>query len=221
MVHVIISGFIFGLTLAVMLGPSFFSLLQTSINHGIRIGMYMAFGIFLSDITLVSLSFFGISQIISNDNEYKIAFGFIGGFILIFYGAYTFRKKVKFNIDKEENGNPDIIKNIKAPKPVLYVLKGFFLNLINPFLLIFWVGIMSFISAEYNKEDDRLFRIFIFFTVALTTLLSTDFLKCFIANKIKKYLNSKVLSFLNHGMGLLLIFFGVYLIGKSLYYFYF
>lgn len=218
MVQIIISGFLLGLTLAVLIGPAFFSLLQTSINHGFRIGMFLAIGIFLSDLTLVSISFLGASQVISGE-KYRVAFGIIGGVILIIYGAYTFMKKVKIYNDKNGKGESkleqkedELLQKIHAPQPILYMIKGYFLNLINPFLLIFWVGVMSFVTAEYNGKT---IDILIFFSVALATVLSTDFLKCFVAHQIKKFLSRKILSFMNHALGILLIGTGVYLIIKT------
>jgi threonine/homoserine/homoserine lactone efflux protein len=215
MIQIIISGFILGLTLAVLVGPAFFTLIQTSINHGFRIGMFLAIGIFLSDLTLVSLSFLGASQVISGE-KYRIAFGIIGGAILIIYGAYTFLKKVINYSDKEENGQNKIIKKIHAPQPVLYIIKGYFLNLINPFLLIFWVGVMSFVTAEYTNKPNKNLDILIFFSIALGTVLATDFLKCFVANQIKRFLNRKILLFINHALGILLIGTGIYLIIKTI-----
>lgn len=218
MTQIIISGAVLGLTLAVLIGPSFFSLLQTSVNKGFRMGMFLAIGIFFSDLTLVSLSFLGVSQIFSGEMA-RIIFGMVGGGILIVYGAYTFRKKVVEPVynNKTEN-EEEIFKDIKAPKPILYVLKGYFLNLINPFLLIFWVGVMSFVSTEYeNKKLD----IILFFSSALLVVFSTDLLKCFVANQIKRFLKPKVLVIINHALGLFLIGFGVYLIGKTLWIFYF
>jgi threonine/homoserine/homoserine lactone efflux protein len=222
MINIIISGFILGMTLAVLVGPAFFTLLQTSVNHGFRIGMFLAIGIFLSDLTLVSLSFLGASQVISGE-KYRIIFGITGGLILIAYGAYTFMKKVvnysdnSNNIVTRENKlearENEIIGKIHAPQPVLYMIKGYFLNLINPFLLIFWVGVMSFVTAEYNGKT---IDILVFFGVALATVLATDFLKCFVANQIKKLLSHRILSFLNHALGILLIGFGMYLIIKTL-----
>lgn len=217
MIHVIISGFVLGLTLAVLIGPAFFTLLQTSVNHGFRIGMYLAVGIFLSDLTLVSLSFLGASQVISGE-KYRIVFGIIGGLILIAYGTYTFLKKVKNYSYKEDNSEIEIINKIHAPQPIIYMIKGYFLNLINPFLLIFWVGVMSFVTAEY---DGKTIDVLIFFSIALVTVLATDFLKCFIANQLKKFLSIKILTIINHALGILLIGFGLYLIIKTIVVFYF
>ena len=49
MIHPLFEGIIIGLTMAVMLGPALFALLQTSIHRGTKAGVILAFGIFLSD----------------------------------------------------------------------------------------------------------------------------------------------------------------------------
>jgi len=214
MLSALISGFILGLTLAVVIGPAFFTLLQTSILRGFRIGMYMALGIMISDFTLITLSFLGVSQLISGD-KYSTLFGIIGGMILLGYGAYVFRKKTVYteteinNLEKKNNG---IFSN-QPSKPYVYVIKGYFLNLINPFLLIFWMGVMGYVAAEFNSDIKKLA---VFFGVALGTVFSTDLLKCFVANQIKRLLRPNILAFINRALGILIFIFGLYLIIKTL-----
>ncbi|HOH84980.1 MAG TPA: LysE family transporter [Bacteroidales bacterium] len=214
MLHALVSGFILGLTLAVVFGPAFFSLLQTSILRGFRIGAYLAIGIMLSDFTLIALSFLGVSQLITND-DYSKLFGIIGGLILLGYGAFVFRKKVVYNeseINKLEKTSNSIFGDSPS-KPYVYILKGYFLNLLNPFLLITWMGIMGYVAAEYNSDIKKLA---VFFGVALGTVFSTDLLKCFVANKLKKLLRPNILSIINRGLGTLLFLFGLYLIIKTI-----
>lgn len=210
MISALISGFILGLTLAAVLGPAFFTLLQTSIHRGFRMGMFLAIGIMLSDFTLISLSFLGISQLISSD-KYSIPFGIVGGLILLGYGAYIFRKKTVYNEKDIENNN--VNNGIDKPsKPYVYAIKGYFLNLLNPFLLIFWMGVMGYVAAEFNSDIKKLA---VFFGVALATVFSTDLLKCFIANKIKVLLRPNILTLINQALGVLLFIFGLYVIIKS------
>lgn len=214
MFSVFISGIVCGLTIAIMIGPSFFSLIQTSIHRGFRSGMYLAIGISLSDLAFVMLSYLGISQII-NEPGNQLLFGIIGGAILIGYGAYTFMKKVKISIDSNEDEQTPL-KIIKLKKPAFYtyIIKGFFLNLANPFLIIFWMGIMGFVSANYGTHSAETYT---FFTGTLLTVLATDLIKCFIGKKTKQFLNPKLLSFLNHLLGIILIVFGLVLIFRVIF----
>jgi threonine/homoserine/homoserine lactone efflux protein len=209
MTQIFLSGVILGLTLAIMLGPAFFSLLQTSVKRGFRSGLYMAAGIILSDLTLVMLSYFGLSRVMSEPGN-QVLFGIVGGVILIVYGAFTFRKKTQPAYNGNDDDN-DVGVKIQKPRALKYILKGYFLNLVNPFLLIFWVGVMTVLAANYGARSNE---VLVFFSGTLITVLATDVFKCFIAHQIKRYLRPRILSFFNHAVGLLLIIFGLVLIIK-------
>ena len=91
--HPLFEGIILGLTVAISIGPALFALLQTSIKHGIKIGIFLAAGIFVSDLTLVVGFYFGASAIVTNP-KYHLVLGVIGGIVMSVYGIYTFFKKV-------------------------------------------------------------------------------------------------------------------------------
>ena len=99
--HPLIQGAILGLTLSALLGPALFTLLQTSIHRGLKSGIFLAFGIFLSDVSVVYLAFLGALQLISQRSNYLIA-GILGGSILIGFGLYTFLHKIHI----DDNKNP-------------------------------------------------------------------------------------------------------------------
>lgn len=201
--HPLFQGAILGLTLSALLGPALFTLLQTSIHRGLKSGVFLAFGIFLSDASVVYLAFLGALQLISQSNNYLIA-GMIGGAILIGFGIYTFLHKI--NIDANNNN-----LDIKVPGPLTYILKGFFLNIMNPFVWFFWISAMVGVSANYGADKHG---IMFFFVGTLSTVFGSDVLKVFIAHRIKSHLNTKILVRVNHFVGLLLILFGVFLIVK-------
>jgi len=209
MYNVVFKGVLLGLTLSVLIGPAFFSLIQTSIHRGFQSGMFLAIGIFLSDCALVVLSYLGASQLLNITENQKIA-GISGGILLILFGLYTFSRHSKIKV----NGGIEV----KKPGFVTYIAKGFFLNIANPsvwFYWIFWVGVAT---SEISTGDSKQFfnRVILFFTSTLLTVFSTDLLKCFIAHKIKSYMNDNFMKLTNHIVGLLLIVFGIYLIVKML-----
>lgn len=199
--HPLIQGVILGLTLSALLGPALFTLLQTSIHRGVKSGIFLAFGIFLSDVSVVYLALLGALQLINQKNNYMIA-GIIGGCILIGFGIYTFLHKI--HIDAGNNGI-----EVRVPGPLTYILKGFFLNIMNPFVWFFWISAMVVASSTYG--DDK-HGIVIFFSGTLATVFGSDILKVFIAQRIKEHLNVKILVRVNHFVGLLLIVFGIFLI---------
>ncbi|MGE5382188.1 MAG: LysE family translocator [Omnitrophica WOR_2 bacterium] len=200
----LIEGMILGLTLAIMLGPALFTLIQTSIHRGLSRGIILAIGIFLSDLTLVCFCYLGAAQIFGNDRN-GLLFGVIGGIILISFGVVTFLRKVYISPD-------EMVDNIKKPGPATYIFKGFFLNFANPFVWLFWVSVMVTVSASYGAAS---FNLKLFFAGSLLTIFSTDILKVFVANKLKKYLKPKYLISLNHMVGVLLVAFGIFLVIKT------
>src|SRR5664279_2513675 len=205
MIHPLFEGIIIGLTMAVMLGPALFALLQTSIHRGTKAGVILAFGIFLSDLFIVVCSYLGAAQLL-NQGKKSLVVGLIGGTILIIYGIVTFTKKVQIS------DSNNLLEQRREPGPWTYLIKGFFLNFANPFVWFFWFTVMMGISGTYGSEFSAVSA---FFGGVLLTIFSTDVLKVFIASSIKKYLTIKLLNLVNYAVGILLVVFGIILIIRS------
>jgi len=209
MLHLLFEGCVLGLTLAILIGPAFFALVQTSIHRGFKSGAFLALGIFISDLTLVFLSYLGASQLVS-DPKNRMYVGAAGGLMLIIFGIYTFRHKQHVT----EEGDVEV----KKPGIITYILKGFFLNIANPsvwFYWVFWVGVITTrIAAEYNGFN-KVEAAVMFFSATLISVFGTDILKCFIAHSIKNYLNDNVLKWINRCVGILLMIFGLFLLYKT------
>lgn len=204
----IYEGVILGFTLAFFFGfgPAFFTIIQTSMHRGFWSGVILAIGVFLSDAALVALCFFGAISIINKPANH-LAFGIISGAILIIFGIVTYTRKVK--MQDENNKEPQ-----NKPGPVTYLLKGFFLNIANPFVWIFWMGVVVGITAKYS--DDISFLV-LFFSTTLITVLFTDILKCFGSYKIKKIMTTKIMEVINKVAGVGLVIFGVFLIARVIF----
>lgn len=208
MLQTLVKGIVLGFTVAVMLGPAFFTLIQTSIHRGFKSGVLLAVGIFLSDLALVVLCALGASQIVYEPKQ-KMILGIVGGVILIIFGAFTFTRKVQ--IETDDNKEP-----LKGPKPITFVLKGFFLNFANPFIWIFWIGVVGAVTSTYSESKNNESMV-IFLMGTLGTILATDVLKSFVANKIKTILKPHFMTWVNRLVGISLIVFGVYLMLRVLF----
>ncbi|HNW97731.1 MAG TPA: LysE family transporter [Bacteroidales bacterium] len=205
MIRILFEGIIWGFIISISFGPAFFTIIQTGIDRGFKPAIYMALGILTCDLFLILLCFLGLSSIYES-KENKLYIGFIGGIILIIYGTYTFFKK------------PDILRrrspNYKTPdknqKHIKYVVKGFFLNIANPFILFIWLTAMLSVKAQ-SEPGKLLDNSIVFFSGTLTTIFGFDVLKSFIGNKIKKYLRPRIQLRINHLVGILLVVFGIIL----------
>jgi threonine/homoserine/homoserine lactone efflux protein len=209
MLAIIVKGILLGLSIGFFFGfgPAFFAIIQTAIYRGPFRGALMAFGVFLSDSLMVILTLIGAASIIESSENSEIM-GFVGGFVIIVFGIYIFRKR-SMRTPGEEKKELDI----KNPHPAIYPFKGFLLNVANPFIWLFWAGIVMGVAAPFKAN---LTSLILFFSATLLTIFTTDLTKVFISHKVKNIVNDRFLMAVNKLAGIGLFGFGVYLIVKTL-----
>ncbi|MCK9320719.1 MAG: LysE family translocator [Bacteroidales bacterium] len=196
----ITQGILFGLTLSLMAGPAFFSLIQTSISKGFKKGSQLAFGISISDIIMVFVAWYGLSSIFETNKAQRIL-SVVGGFFLLGFGVYTALKR---HITKPKQAK-DI--EIKTKFQFKYIAKGFAFNILNPSIWIFWLIPIS-VASSFPKINLQI----TFLASILVTVLCMDLIKCAIANEIKRFMTDRVITYTNRIIGSILIVFGIYLI---------
>lgn len=204
--NAVIEGAILGLSLAFLFGfgPAFFALIQTGIHRGFWPGFLLAVGIIINDLVIVVLTLLGATKAMMNMDSYNI-FGLVGGGLLIVFGIITYRRKPILNeFDDEQN----------AQKPYFfeYIGKGFLLNILNPFVWIFWLGIVVGLTARYQADTTSLIT---FFGTALSIVFVTDIFKTYAASRFRELINRKFLILINKLAGIGLMAFGAYLIFNS------
>lgn len=208
MIRPLFEGIILGLTVAIIIGPAMIALIQTSIKHGVWRGVYLALGIFSSDLTIVVGSYFGASQILGNPKSHLVL-GIIGGSILLLFGIGTLIRKVSETETVE--AIPEII--VKRRGFFAYYAKGFFLNLANPSIWFFWITSVVAINASYGGNNVKLA---FFFAGTLIMVLLTDIAKAILANKIRTAISPQVKIWINRIAGILFLIIGLFVIGSSI-----
>lgn len=200
-------GILLGLTLAFVFGfgPAFFALIQTAVHRGFWSGILLAFGIFLNDLIIVILGLLGSVNVIRGSENYELM-GIIGGAVLIVFGIVTFsRNKVNRDSDENSNGNPNAL---------VFITKGFLLNLLNPFVWIFWLTVIVSATATYKANTNSLI---LFFSGTLGVVFLSDIFKVFMASKLTTILNDKFLVTINKIAGIALMLFGIFLILRAVF----
>jgi threonine/homoserine/homoserine lactone efflux protein len=74
-------------------------------------------------------------------------------------------------------------------------------------VLIFWIGTLSFATIDFGYS--RGVEMFIFFVSLLITVLVTDVLKAFLADRLRALITRRFLMIMNVAVGICLIIFGV------------
>ena len=62
---IVLNGLKFGIALAILVGPVFFTIIQTSVEKGFSKGALVAFGVSASDILCVVICYFGLVQFLN------------------------------------------------------------------------------------------------------------------------------------------------------------
>ncbi len=202
---IIFSGIQLGVVLAFLVGPVFFSIIQTSVERGFWKGALVALGVSISDILYVVVCYFGLVQFFQNP-QFRTYMAYAGGGILILFGLY-------YLIVKSRSGRQTNVPQSNERKTYRYIMKGLIINGLSPMVLIFWIGTISVASLDFGYTKGLEF--FIFFAAVLMTVLATDLLKAYLADKLRRLVTPKAIMIMNIILGVVMIGFGVRLIWLS------
>jgi threonine/homoserine/homoserine lactone efflux protein len=204
-IGILINGLQVGIVLAFLVGPVFFTIIQTSIERGFSRGTLVAIGVSLSDILYVLICYLGFAQIMADSNM-KIVLAYGGGVLLIGFGLYHLLIKSRRKSNDQQG-------TVDERRPIMYVVKGFVINGMTPMVLFFWIGTVSLATINYGYTTPGEFALF--FGAVLGIVLGTDILKAYLADKLRLLLTPGSLRAINIVMGIALIFFGCELLLKA------
>lgn len=206
MIDALLRGITIGFLLSIAVGPVLFSVIKQSLNNGHQGGIAFAIGVSASDISLVLIANI-FTELFRSLQFYELQIGVAGSILLILMGIFfLFFKKVKVN----ESGQ--LIFKQRKRDLLKISLSGFFMNLMNPGVIIFWITIStSLINFSRNHK-------IIIYSSALAIVLLADLAKVFLAGKIRNRLTPHTIHILNKISGIILIIFGLILIGGLFFY---
>ncbi len=204
MIAPLLKGLVLGIFLAISVGPVIFAILKQSINNGHKAGYVFVAGISVSDISLVLICNF-FTNLFNEALNHRTFIAVAGSIFLIVMGVYTlFFKKVK-----TDEGNNIVEKDFKTHHFIGIFLSGFFINILNPGVFIFWFAWTAAILADSQTAVHPLEYRAIVFGTCLAFVLLTDIAKVALASRLRSKLTPKILININRISGIILIGFGV------------
>lgn len=198
MMNALLQGLIIGLLLSLFIGATFFILIETSINKGFKPALAMNLGVFLSDISIILIAYFGANDFLGaviENNYFKLG----GGIAFLGFGNYYLFRKYRVQ-------QVTLNSNFRYTK---LFLNGFLINTLNPSVIAFWLGTLV-LALSYHHFNSK--QTFIFFATCCSTVIFIDILKIFFASKLKNFLNEKMMRIICIVTGMLFIFLGVKII---------
>ncbi len=197
MLELILSAVGLGFMLSlVFIGPVFFLLIETSFLRGPKHGLALDFGVVSADILCIVAAYFASKDLVQIIDKHP-GFYRITALIIFIYGIFMFVSKTKMHIEGEEKIiNQNYIKTF---------FSGFFLNLLNIGVVLFWLVTVISVRNEYPKVEDFI----LYISIMIATYLSIDFLKIFLAKQFHTKLNEKVANTLRKAVGIILLLFSI------------
>lgn len=196
--EIILNGIVSGVILALLIGPVFFTILQTSVERGFASGVLVASGVALSDAAYILVAYLGISQAFSNSHA-QVYLAYVGGLVLFGLGLYYLlvksRKLIGFQVEHTREQNA-----------IRLVAKGFFINGLSPMVLVFWVGTVGLATGELGYTTPG--KALTFFGTIIGTVFITDIIKAKLADNLRRILTPRFIRILNIVLGVVLVIFG-------------
>lgn len=198
----IYEGLVAGLVIAAGFGPAFLFMMQTGIERGMRPALAVALGITMCDIILMLLALTSSGFIAQSVSTRWL--GIVGGTILTGMGIVSMLKpSPKESLAKKTSQGSNLRQ---------LTMKGFMINIGNPFNFIFWVGLTS-LAASRHPAGIRLWGFLA--GVVVMELIST-WLKCKIASLFSSFVTPRALRTINYSMGGIFIISGFYIFYTSM-----
>jgi len=204
MLEAVFEGVKLGLFLiALGFGPILFVIIDSTLKRGRWAGFLVSSGVYISDLMFISLYTVTTKWLepILNHPYFKPSVGIMGFVVLVGFGLYTFfsaKEPIDQSASKSINGG--------------FFLKGFLVNTLNPFTILFWFYTVNVSGQGFSKSDILLMAL-----ITVHMVLFSDLIKSYFSAYLKEFINSNKMVKLKQGIGLALIVFGFILIGRIIF----
>lgn len=196
------SAILIGILLSlILIGPVFFMLLQTSITRGWKHAIVLDLGVMTADLMCIFFAYYGskdLAEAIKNNPSVYV----FGGFFILIYGLLMYMSKPNLKMRNLSVGNKNYFKTF---------MNGFFLNILNIGVIVFWFFVVGTIVIQYPKPGDTL----LFIGIVLGTFFSLDLIKILLAQKVKKTFTIRRVFYFKKLIGFILVIFGIIVIMKG------
>lgn len=188
-----------GISMAAPIGPVKSVLLNTGLKSGFFHAWFFSLGALTTDIMYMFIVYFGVGQFIDSPLMKIILWSF-GCFVLLYTGIENLLSLHKIEV------NLKFGKRVRLRKSIL---AGFFMSLLNPLTILFWLGIYGSILANTAGVSTG-YQIIINSIAILVGIILVDFIMSFLSSGARKLLSTKLLKIVSLISSIIMIGFGIF-----------
>jgi len=188
-----------GVSLAAPVGPVNAAQLDTGIKNGFFHAWIFGIGALTADVLYMILVYFGVGQIIDSPLIQIILWAF-GCFVLTYTGVESLLTLHKIEID---------LKSGKKVRLKRSLVSGFFMSLLNPLTILFWLGIYGSVLAE-NSSNLSMNQVIIYSLAIIVGIILWDTTMATISSGARRLLSTKLLKIISILSAISMIGFGIY-----------
>lgn len=163
--------------LTLMPGPDVVYVLVQSIAYGKRTGIVISLGLVTGVLVHTSLVAFGVSALLKSSPTFFFFIKMIGAFYLFYLAYKAFKAKPEINLNQT---NP-----IEQKSAWYYYRQGFFMNLLNPKVLLFF---LSFFPGFLWKDTQLIKQFYLLGGIFIVQGLLIFSSIAVMASSLKKYI---------------------------------
>ncbi|TXF76013.1 LysE family translocator [Chryseobacterium sp.] len=203
MIELLFSAMGLGIMLSlVFIGPIFFLLIETSFSRGPKHALALDLGVIFADILCIAAAFFASGDLVEIIDKHP-GFYRITSFIILIYAVYMIVSKTKMHLPGEEK--------LIEQNYLKTFLNGFFFNILNIGVVLFWLVTVISVRNAYPKLDEFL----LYMTAVIGTYLVIDFFKISLAKQFHYRLTEKLANQIRKGVGFILVGFSIFIFLQS------
>ena len=193
-------------TMTCSVGPGLMLYFQASVSRGFVAGLAVLSGLWTSDLAIITVSWFGVMQILKTVHNQHIA-ALVSAIVLVGFGFLQWI--ISPGVDSQPT--PGVPATVQ-PKLLKGFLSGFLINSCNPFVFAFWTTVVGIAGVNFGMRTQPFFT---FFIGLVSCAIVFDTTKCFIFSRITFHFNSAVLLWINRVVGSALILAAIVIVYKS------
>jgi len=188
-----------GISMAAPIGPVKSVLLNTGIKSGFFHAWFFSLGALTTDIMYMLVVYFGVGQFIESP-LIKIILWSFGCFVLLYTGIENLLSLHKIEMHLKSG------KRVRLRKSIL---SGFFMSLLNPLTILFWLGIYGSILANTAGVSTG-YQIIINSIAILIGIILVDLIMSFLSSGARRLLSTRLLKIVSLISSIIMIGFGIY-----------